>query len=102
MTSNRTNQFKFKLGAAKDIDFIEWHVGQGGVGITAQLRSRSAYTTNRIPYMINSYFPIHPDIGACGSDNFNGNSTLYWQENGTLSNHPQRTGSGYSMTVTTQ
>jgi hypothetical protein len=100
-TTNRTNQFVAYLGNRESIDFVEWHVGENGVGVTAQLRSKSAYTSKRIPYQTSAYFPIHPDIGACGIDNFDTNQTLYWVPNGVLNGRPSRTGSGYTMTVTT-
>lgn len=100
-SQNRTNSFQVQLGQRKDIDFVEWHIGQGGVSVSAQLRTNSAYTHNRIPYLVNSYFPIHPDIGFCGDDNFNGHDTLYWKESGNLAGHPGRHGKGYRMEVTT-
>lgn len=99
--TNRTNQFSAYLGPKEDIDFVEWNVGENGVRVTAQRRSKSAYTSKRIPFQSSAYFPIHPDIGACGVDNTDTTNTLYWVANGVLSGMASRTGSGYSMSVIT-
>ena len=100
-TTNRTNQFYAFLGKQTDIDFVEWHVGENGVTVMAQVLSKSPYTSKHIPYQENAFFPIHPDIGACGVDNFDTGQTLYWIADGVLGGVAGRNGSGYSMTVTT-
>ena len=99
--ANRTNQFTAYLGPKEDIDFVEWNVGENGVRVTSQRRSKSTYTSKRIPFQSSAYFPIHPDIGACGVDNSDTTNTLYWGANGVLSGMASRTGSGSSVTVTT-
>lgn len=90
---HHVNNFLLPLGSRNDVDYVEFSVGQRGVQVRAQKRSRSSFTEEKVPYHIDAFFPLRETNGFCAG------GRLYIQENGVLNDQAERPGTGYNVSV---
>lgn len=89
------NQFEVNIGDRDEIDFVTFQVGKRGVQVTAQLLANNGYSGEVVPYTVTSFYPLREATGFCR----NSSSVLYYQADGVMAGTPNRTGSGYTLTV---
>lgn len=95
-SSHHVNNFQLPLGPRKEIDYVEFSVGQRGVHVMVQRKAFSSFTKEVIPYQVSTFFPLREASGFCSGSS---GKTLFIQENGVLSGLANRSGTGHHVVV---